>query len=134
MPVLIRINGKPDRAWAINMMPVGDGTFYLYLHGIVRKASETGVGDRVEAEVEFDKAYKGGPLGPMPAEFRRALSGALQAMENWKALTPSRQKEVLRYYMHLKSPAARARNLERVTQMLSGQAGRFMGRSWVDGS
>ena len=38
LPVLVRINGKP---WRINMMPVGDGRFYLYLHGDVRKESGT---------------------------------------------------------------------------------------------
>jgi bacteriocin resistance YdeI/OmpD-like protein/uncharacterized protein DUF1905 len=133
MPVLVRINGKPDRPWAINMMPAGNGSFYLYLHGVVRKASGTGVGDRVEAEVEFDGEYRGGPQHPMPAPLRRALAEAPQARENWNALTPSRKKEVLRYLAHLKSPAARARNLARVTRMLSGEVGRFMGRSWADG-
>src|ERR1700674_2556367 len=45
LPVLARINGKPAKAWRINMMPVGDGSYYLYLHGDVRKASGTVVGD-----------------------------------------------------------------------------------------
>jgi hypothetical protein len=45
--VLVRINGKPADAWRINMMPAGDGSFYLYLHGDLRKASGTAVGDRV---------------------------------------------------------------------------------------
>src|SRR5689334_4525566 len=61
MPVLVRINGKPNEPWHINMMPVGDGSFYLYLHGDVRKASKTKVGDRADIEVEFDDGYKGGP-------------------------------------------------------------------------
>ena len=29
LPVLVRINGEPENAWHINMMPVGDGSFYL---------------------------------------------------------------------------------------------------------
>jgi hypothetical protein len=33
MPVCIQVNGKPDQPWRINMMPIGDGSFYLYLHG-----------------------------------------------------------------------------------------------------
>jgi hypothetical protein len=37
MPVCIQVNGKPDQPWRINMMPIGDGSFYLYLHGTVRK-------------------------------------------------------------------------------------------------
>src|ERR1700722_2789237 len=47
IPVLVRINGKPDRQWRINLMPVGDGDFYLYLHGDVRRTSHASVGDRV---------------------------------------------------------------------------------------
>jgi len=50
LPVYVRINGKPAKAWRINMMPVGGGGFYLYLHGDVRKASGTVVGDRVRVE------------------------------------------------------------------------------------
>jgi len=45
LPVLVRVNGKPEKPWRINMMPVGDGSFYLYLHGNVRKASRTQAGD-----------------------------------------------------------------------------------------
>ena len=56
LPVLVRINRKPKLAWRINLMPIGDGNFYLYLHGDVRKASGTKVGDRVDVEVRFDSA------------------------------------------------------------------------------
>jgi Bacteriocin-protection, YdeI or OmpD-Associated/Domain of unknown function (DUF1905) len=134
MPVLVRINGKPESPWRINMMPVGDGSFYLYLHGDVRKASGTVVGDRVSAEVEFDGTYRGGPQHPMPAWFAGALAETPQALRSWKALTPSRKKEVLRYFSRLKSPAARKRNLERILHALSGKPGRMMGRAWKDGS
>ena len=54
LPVLVQINGKPAVPWWINMMPVGDGSFYLYLHHDVRKASGTRLGDRVRVEVGFD--------------------------------------------------------------------------------
>jgi hypothetical protein len=41
LPVYVRVNGRPKPAWRINLMPIGDGSFYLYLHGDVRKASGT---------------------------------------------------------------------------------------------
>ena len=41
IPVLVRINDKPQVPWRINLMPAGDGDFYLYLHEIVRMASGT---------------------------------------------------------------------------------------------
>jgi len=134
LPVLVRINGKPTKAWRINMMPVGNGSFYLYLHGGIRKVSGTGVGDRVRVEIEFDASYKNGPQHPMPRWFKQALAENPQAMKNWIALIPSRKKEILRYFSFLNSPDARARNLAKVLHVLSGEAGRFMARAWKNGS
>jgi len=73
LPVLVRMNGKPAVPWRINMMPVGDGGFYLYLHGDVRQASGTKVGDRVRVEVGFDAKYRNGPQHPVPSWFKAAL-------------------------------------------------------------
>ena len=134
LPVLVRINGKPADAWRINMMPVGDGSFYLYLHGDLRKASGAAVGDRVRLEIGFDATYRNGPQHAMPTWFKQALSGNPQAKKNWMALIPSRKKEMLRYFSRLNSPAARARNLARALHVLSGEAGRFMARAWKNGS
>lgn len=132
MPVLVQVNGKPDEAWPINMMPVGDGSFRLYLHGEVRKASRTKLGDRVEVEVQFNAKYKGGPQ-PMPAWFGDALAKNAVAKKNWEALIPSRRKEILRYLSALKSAEARERNLARAVEVLSGTPERFMARSWSGG-
>jgi hypothetical protein len=134
LPVLVRINGKPARPWRINMMPAGDGSFYLYLHGDVRKASSTGVGDRARVEIDFDPSYRNGPQHPMPAWFRQALAGNPQARKNWRALIPSRKKEILRYFSRLNSPEARTRNLAKTLHVLSGETGRFMARAWKNGS
>jgi hypothetical protein len=134
LPVLVRVNGKPASAWRINMMPVGNGSFYLYLHGDVRKASGTAVGDRVRVEIDFDASYRSGPQHSMPRLFKRALAGNPRAMESWAALIPSRKKEILRYFSHLNSPDARARNIAIALRVLSGKTGRFVGRAWKNGS
>ena len=133
MPVLIRINGMPKKAWPINIMPMGTGAFYLYLHGEVRKASKTKVGDRVEVEVTFDEEYKNGPMHPMPADFQTALNKNPKAKKAWTLLIPSRQKEILRYLANLKSPEAKERNLAKAMKVLSGSKERFMARSWSEG-
>lgn len=134
MPVLVRVNGKPARKpWRINMMPAGDGSFYLYLHNSVREASGTGVGDRVIVELEFDGAYRNGPQHAMPRWFSAALRAEPRAKLNWSKLTPSRRKEILRYLAGLKSDEARQRNLSRAMAVLSGAPGRFMARSWSEG-
>ncbi len=133
LPVLIRINGKPDKAWKINMMPQGNGGFYLYLHGDVRKASNTKVGDKVEVEIVFDQKYKSGPMHPMPSWFNTALNHNPTAKKNWDKLIPSRQKEILRYFSWLKTPETKERNLQRAMRVLSGKPARFMARSWDKG-
>ena len=133
MPVLVQINDKPDKPWQINMMPIGDGSFYLYLHGDVRKASKTKVGDVVDVKVWFDTKYKNGPMHPMPSWFRMPLSENLKAQKAWDGLIPSRKKEILRYFSWLKSTEAQERNVKKALYVLSGGVGRFMARSWKDG-
>ena len=130
LPVRVRVNGKPEKPWRINLMPVGDGSFYLYLHGNVRNASGTKVGDAVIVELEFDAGYRSGPAHPMPSWFRHVLGRNRSAKRAWTELIPSRQKEILRYFSWLKSPEAQARNVQRAIHVLSGGKERFMGRSW----
>lgn len=130
MPVQVQINGAPTPPWRINLMPRGDGSFYLYLHGNVRKASNTTVGDTVQVTLHFDEHYQGGPQHDMPAEFAARLKANAAAQAAWHALSPSRQKEVLRYFAGLKTEAAKARNYERALRVLSGKRERFMAREW----
>ena len=134
LPVLVRINDKPQIPWRINLMPAGNGDFYLYLHEIVRKASGTSVGDRVTVELSFDANYRSGPQHRMPQWFKQALDANPQALKNWTALVPSRKKEMLRYFSQLKSLDARTRNLSKALSVLSGVGDRFMARDWRDGS
>jgi hypothetical protein len=130
MPVRVQVNGKPDTPWRINLMPVGDGDFFLYLHGQVRKASGTGVGDVVSIALAFDDEYKGGPAHPMPTWFGNKLDRNPKARKGWANLTPSRRKEILRYFAGLKSPAAQERNVRRALHVLAGGSARFMARDW----
>jgi len=130
MPVRIRINGKPDIPWRINLMPRGDGSFYLYLHEQVRTASGTKVGDVVDVEMEFDDEYRSGPAHPMPEWLGDALARDDRMKLAWDGLIPSRKKEILRYFAQLKSEEARLRNRERLLHVLSGGKARFMARDW----
>lgn len=130
LPVRVRVNGRPERPWRVNLVPVGDGSFYLYLHGDVRKASGTRVGDAITVELEFDDEYRSGPVHAMPAWFNAALNRNKNARQAWNELIPSRQKEILRYFFRLKSSEAQARNVQRAIHVLAGGKSRFMGRAW----
>lgn len=134
MPVLVQVNGAPVQPWRINMMPRGDGGFFLYLHGEVREAAGVGVGDTVEVSLAFDEAYRGGPAHPMPDAFAKGLQRDHAAAEAWDALTPSLRKEALRRFDSVKSDEAKARNIEAALAVLGGAEGRFMARDWKDGA
>jgi hypothetical protein len=134
LPVLVRVNDKPIDPWRINLMPVGDGDFYLYLHEQVRQASNTKVGDYVKVELRFDAEYRNGPMHPVPPQFSKLLDENSAAKENWQNLPPSRQKEVLRYFANLKSEEAINRNMEKALHVLAGNEARFMGRTWQKGN
>ena len=133
MPVALAINGARDELWRTNMMPVGDGAFNLYLHGGMRKASDTAVGDIVTLELWCDDAYVAGPQHSLPPWFRTALDLDSAARANWERLPPSRQKELLRYFVRLNSAAAIERNLSAALHVLAGNRGHYLGRDWVDG-
>lgn len=66
----------------------------------------------------------------MPTWFAKALAENPAAHRGWKALAPSLQKELLRYFARLQSDSTRQRNAERAVHVLAGGEGRFMGRSW----
>jgi hypothetical protein len=134
MPVLVQVNGAPAEPWRINMMPRGDGGFFLYLHGEVREAAGVVVGDAVEVSVAFDETYRGGPAHPLPDAFVKALKRDKAAAKAWEALTPSLQKEVLRRFADAKSDAARTRNIEAALRVLGGAEERFMARAWRGGA
>jgi hypothetical protein len=133
MPVLVHINGEPEPPHRINLMPAGDGGFFLYLDATVRKASGTKVGDAVRVGLAFNADYRGGPDEPMPRWFSQALGRNPAAKQGWSRLPPSRQKEILRYFARLKSEEARARNLEKALHVLAGGQARFMARAWSEG-
>jgi hypothetical protein len=133
MPVLVRLNGGPRTRWRTNMMPTGDGDYLLYLHGAMRLASRTSVGDLVNVVLSFDREYRRGPGQNVPEWFQSALDHEPMAQSNWIALTPSRRKEVVRYLSALRSDQAKSRNLDQVMRVLCGEAGRYMGRDWIDG-
>ena len=130
LPVLVRVNNRPEPPWRINMMPAGDGSFYLYLSREVLKASNTQVGSLVEVKLQFDANYKPGPAHPMPTWFSEALEQNQLAKQGWDNLTPSLQKEILRYMDRLKSIEAQTRNTQLAMHVLSGGKGRFLARPW----
>jgi hypothetical protein len=128
LPVRVTIDGKPRSPARVNLMPAGDGSFYLYLNGPLREASATAVGDRVTARVSFDASYRGGPTHPVPSSLERALRARPKAARAWDEFSPSRRKEILRYLAGLRTAQARERNVVKLIAMLTRPDREFLGR------
>lgn len=133
IPVCVQVNGQPKTPWRINMVPMGTGDFYLYLHNDVRRPAGVKVGDIVDVQVWFDESYQSGPHDHMPDWFSKELAANKVAKKAWDVLSPSRQKEVARYFQGLKSDSAKERNFEILVKALSGEPVHFLGRDWRDG-
>lgn len=129
MPVRVAINGQPRPPASINLMPVGDGSFYLYLNGPVREASGTAVGDRVTAELTFDARYRGGPTHAIPRSLEQGLRARPKLARAWEELTPSRRKEILRYLGSLRTAEARERNVVKLLAALAHPGQEYLGRA-----
>jgi hypothetical protein len=130
MPVRVIIDRAPAVVWRVNLMPVGNGSFLLYLDAKLRNAAAAQVGDRIALQLAFDDEYQGGPQHAMPDTLAAGLAANPVAAARWAGLPPSLTKEVLRYLATLKSDAARTRNVERALHVLGGGKGRFLAREW----
>jgi hypothetical protein len=129
-PITVRVNGAPQGGVKTNLMPRGDGSFYLYLNATMRKAGQSDVGKVVDLHLAADPTYRAGPAHPMPALFIAALANDAAAAEGWSKLAPSRKKEILRYFATLKAPTTLERNVVKAIEVLSGKRARFMARQW----
>jgi len=122
IPVKIKVNGHSFMA---NLVPVGGNRHRLYLHGVMRKKAKVDVGDRVTIELVHDPKPRIEPMSPILA---KALKMNALAYQNWKSLSPSRQKELNRYMNRLKSDEAVKRTLERILKYLTGRGDWFNSR------
>jgi hypothetical protein len=135
----IPIKGKINGAEFQQSLVRYQGDWRLYVNIVMAKAARIKfsksiseiVGEVATFEVEFNPEPQ---VYNMVPSLQKALDGNSIAKNNWRRLSPSRQKEILRYFDMLKSDEAKERNLKKVIDILTGKEGRFMARSWKDGS
>lgn len=90
----------------------------------MRKAAGIEVGDIANVKIEFDPEPR---ITPMHPGLLRELAKNKNANSAFEKLTPSRQKEIMRYIGFLKTEESLAKNIEKVIKHLSGK-GSFIGR------
>jgi len=103
------------------LVPVKNAEYRLYVNGLMLKGSTTKVGDTVKFSIEQDIAPRTVAL-LISKEFKRALNDN-KLFSAFRKLTPSRQKEILKYLNYLKTEEARIRNMNKVIHALKRKPG-----------
>jgi hypothetical protein len=116
----IRVRGKIESFdFLQTLVPVKNSDYRLYVNGPMMKGANVSVGHTASFVLEQDLDENSRAV-PMRKEFRVRLKEENLDAE-FRKLTPSRQKEVLRYLANLKSEEALMRNIEKVIRVMKGQ-------------
>lgn len=114
IPVRGTLNGRGFKQTLVKYR----GAWRLYLNTPMRQEAGVDVGDEAMLKLEFDPEPR---LIPVHPKFARVLSKNKAAKAAFEQLTPSRQKEILRYLNSLKTEESLTRNIEKVIQHLTGK-------------
>lgn len=106
----IPVKGKLNRKSFIQNLVKYSGKWRLYLNGPMRRAAGIDVGDIAKVEIDFDSKPREVPIHP---KFKKALQQNTKAKTAFNKLSPSRQKEIMKYINFLKSEESVDRNVAR---------------------
>lgn len=120
IPVRGTINGKPFQQTLVKY----SGDWRLYVNLMMLKNSPKRIGEEIEVEVEFDPSDR--TIKPHP-KWLKELAKNKEAKVVFENLSPSRQKEIVRYISNLKTEKSVERNVKRAINFLLGKE-RFVGR------
>ena len=120
IPVRIKIEGHEFEQTLVKY----SGHWRLYLNTPMRKSAEKDVGQVTRIEIEFDPNERKIPFHP---KFKKALKENEHAKRIFDSLTPSLQKEILRYLSFLKTEESLNRNVKKAVNFLMGKE-KFIGR------
>ncbi|CAN5413652.1 YdeI/OmpD-associated family protein [soil metagenome] len=120
IPICGTINGN---AYQQTLMKYG-GAWRLYINGAMLKNSPKRIGENITVTVAFDNSDRTIQLHP---KLVKALQENKEAKAAFDKLTPSTQREIIRYIAHLKTPESVDRNIKRAINFLLGKEN-FVGR------
>ena len=121
----IPIKGTLNGNSFIQHLVKDSGKWRLYLNTPMRKAAGIDVGDMATVLINFDPAPRTIDMHP---RLKQALAKNKTANANFIKLTPSYQKEIIRYINNLKTEQSVARNVAKAIEHLLGKQ-RFIGRN-----
>ena len=120
VPVKGRINNRPFQQTLVKYK----GEWRLYVNALMLTNSPKRIGETISVEIDFDPSDR--TITPHP-KLLEALKGHQEAKSKFDSLTPSLQKEIIRYISYLKSDESIERNVNRAIQFLLGNES-FIGR------
>lgn len=120
IPIYGTINDKPYRQTLVKY----SGEWRLYINAKMLKDSPKRIGETIVVFVAFDNSDRN--LKPHP-RLEDALNKNKEAKNKFNQLNPSLQKEIVRYFLSLKTEKGIESNLKRVINFLLGN-GTFVGR------
>ncbi len=120
IPIRGSINGEPYQQTLVRFR----GAWRLYVNMQMLSDSPRRIGEALDVEVVYDPSDR--TIDP-PGKFVQALQDNAEAREVFFGLSPSRQKEIIRYLSNLKTDDALDRNVDRAIRFLVGDD-RFVGR------
>lgn len=114
----IQVKGKlQGKSFKANVVKY-KGEWRLYLNYIMRRDAGVDEGDTAKIELQFDPEPR---IEPVPKQFADALKKNKNAKKTFDNLSPSRQKEILRYLNYLKTEEIMLRHIKTIVQSLSGE-------------
>ena len=113
----IFVKGKIEQhTFTQTLVPVKDAPYRLFVNGPMLKGAGVRVGDTVSFELEQDNDRSSTKI-VTPRYFKARLDKD-GVWEVFKTLTPSRKKEILKYFSFLKTSESRERNIVKVINEL----------------
>lgn len=116
----IPVRGKiKNHSFEQTLVPVKNSNYRLYVNGPMLKGAQVVVGETVRFTIQQDTT-PGEKKYPMSKAFRGKLEKN-KVMADFKRLTPSHQKEIIRYLNNLKTEETLNRNIDKVIAQLKGK-------------
>lgn len=123
VPVQGTVNGKPYQQSLVKFA----GQWRLYINLTMLDNSPKRIGETITVSIAYDPGDRSIPANP---GFLKALAENKEAMLVFETLTPSLQKEMIRYISLLKTEKSVALNIKKAIDFLLGK-GRFIGRAGI---
>ena len=120
IPITGTINGLPYQQTLVKY----SGLWRLYINTTMLKDSPKRIGESIELSIQFDSSDRS--IEPHP-KLTEALANDTEAQSVFDQLSPSMQKEIVRYIANLKTEESIQRNIEKAIGFLLGK-GSFIGR------